>query len=168
MRRNSIYIIVAVSENNAIGKDNELLFRLKEDMANFKRLTYGNTVVMGRKTFDSIGRPLSDRNNIVITRCDSISDTNNLIYTDSLEKALFEIGSKFGNDIYIIGGGSIYKEALQKDYVDVIYLTRVAKNVADADTFFPKLDYYKKWYISDIEGYKEGNISYDICKIVKK
>ena len=137
-------------------------------MANFKRLTYGNTVVMGRKTFDSIGRPLSDRNNSVITWCDSISGTNNLLYRDCLESGLFEIGSKFGNDIYIIGGGSIYKEALQKDYVDAIYLTRVAKNVADADTFFPKLDYYKKWYISDIEGYKEGNISYDICKIVKK
>lgn len=168
MKRNNIYIIVAVSENNAIGKGNKLLFRLKEDMANFKRLTYGNTVVMGRKTFDSIGRPLSGRNNIVITRYDSITDAANLIYTDSLEKALFRIGPTFDNDIYIIGGGSIYKEALQKDYVDAIYLTRVAENVADADTFFPKLDYYRKWYISEIKGYKEGNISYDICKIVKK
>ena len=72
-------IIVAVSENDAIGKDNKLLFQLKEDMKNFKKLTTGNIVIMGRKTYESIGKPLKDRINIVISRSDN-KDEGNLIF----------------------------------------------------------------------------------------
>ena len=147
-------IIVAVSENDAIGKDNKLLFHLKEDMQNFKRLTTSNVVVMGRKTYESIGKSLKDRINIVISRSDN-KDEGNLIWVHSLEEAMKKANG-YEKDIYIIGGGSIYKEALKKDIVDKIYLTRINKRVNDADTFFPRLDYSKKWIVYHVEGHNEG------------
>lgn len=159
-------IIVAVSENDAIGKDNKLLFHLKEDMQNFKRLTTNNIVVMGRKTYESIGKPLKDRINIVISRSDN-KDEENLIWVHSLEEAIKK-AKEYEKDIYIIGGGSIYKEALKKDIVDKIYLTRINKRVNDADTFFPRLDYNKKWIVYHVEGHNEGLLGYDICEIRKR
>ena len=159
-------IIVAVSENDAIGKDNKLLFHLKEDMQNFKRLTTNNIVVMGRKTYESIGKPLKDRINIVISRSDN-KDEENLIWVHSLEEAMKK-AKEYEKDIYIIGGGSIYKEALEKDIVDKIYLTRIKKRINDADTFFPRLHYSKKWMVYHVEGHNEGLIEYDICEIRKR
>lgn len=159
-------IIVAVSENDAIGKDNKLLFHLKEDMQNFKRLTTSNVVIMGRKTYESIGKPLKDRINIVISRSDN-KDEGNLIWVRSLEEAMKK-AKEYEKDIYIIGGGSIYKEALEKDIVDKIYLTRIKKRVNDADTFFPRLDYYDKWIVYYVESYNEGLLGYDVCEIRKR
>ena len=159
-------IIVAVSENDAIGKDNKLLFHLKEDMQNFKRLTTSNVVIMGRKTYESIGKPLKDRINIVISRSDN-KDEENLIWVHSLEEAMKK-AKEYEKDIYIIGGGSIYKEALEKDIVDKIYLTRIKKRVNDADTFFPRLDYYDKWIVYYVESYNEGLLGYDVCEIRKR
>lgn len=159
-------IIVAVSENDAIGKDNKLLFHLKEDIQNFKRLTTSNVVIMGRKTYESIGKPLKDRINIVISRSDN-KDEENLIWVHSLEEAMKK-AKEYEKDTYIIGGGSIYKEALEKDIVDKIYLTRIKKRVNDADTFFPRLDYYDKWIVYHVENYKEGLFGYDICEIRKR
>ena len=159
-------IIVAVSENDAIGKDNKLLFHLKEDMQNFKRLTTSNVVIMGRKTYESIGKPLKDRINIVISRSDN-KDEENLIWVHSLEEAIKK-AKEYEKDIYIIGGGSIYKEALEKDIADKIYLTRIQKKVNDADTFFPRLDYYDKWIVYHVEGHNEGLLGYDICEIRKR
>ena len=159
-------IIVAVSENDAIGKDNKLLFHLKEDMQNFKKLTTSNVVIMGRKTYESIGKPLKDRINIVISRSDN-KDEGNLIWVLSLEEAMKK-AKEYEKDIYIIGGGSIYKEALEKDIVDKIYLTRINKRVNDADTFFPRLDYYDKWIVYHVEGHNEGLLGYDICEIRKR
>ena len=159
-------IIVAVSENDAIGKDNKLLFHLKEDMQNFKRLTTSNVVIMGRKTYESIGKPLKDRINIVISRSDN-KDEENLIWVHSLEEAMKK-AKEYEKDIYIIGGGSIYKEALEKDIVDKIYLTRIKKRINDADTFFPRLDYYDKWIVYYVESYNEGLLGYDVCEIRKR
>ena len=161
-----INLIVAVSENDAIGKDNKLLFHLKDDMKNFKRLTTGNVVVMGRKTYESIGKPLPDRINVIISRRVH-ENSENVKWVTSLEDAI-NTSKDNGVDIYIIGGGSIYREALEKDIVDRIYLTRVKKKVDDADTFFPKLDYDKKWMINKVNGYKEGMIEYDICEIQRR
>lgn len=159
-------IIVAVSENDAIGKDNKLLFHLKEDMQNFKRLTTSNVVIMGRKTYESIGKPLKDRINIVISRSDN-KDEENLIWVHSLEEAMKK-AKEYEKDIYIIGGGSIYKEALEKDIVDKIYLTRINKRINDADTFFPRLDYYDKWIVYYVESYNEGLLVSDVCEIRKR
>lgn len=167
-----VIIIVAVSENDAIGKDNELLFHLKEDLKNFKKLTTDNVVVMGRKTFESIGKQLPNRINVVVSRKygNRTKVNDNLCYVNSFDEAI-NMAKKFYvcKDIYIIGGGQIYKEALEKGVVDEIILTRVKKRIDDADTFFPKLDYYKDWTIENVESYNESfNLNYDIVKIVKK
>lgn len=161
-----VNIIVAVTENDAIGKNNELLFRLKEDLKNFKRLTSENVIIMGRKTYESIGKPLKNRINIVISRNDN-KDEENLIWTHSLEEALKK-AKEYEKDIFIIGGGSVYKEALEKDVIDKIYLTRIKKRVNDADTFFPRLDYFNKWIVYHVESYNEGMLGYDICEIRKR
>ena len=167
MRKNyNVNIIVAVTENDAIGKDNKLLFHLKEDMRNFKQLTNGNVVVMGRKTFESIGKPLENRVNVIISRVKH-EDKDNVKWVESLEEAMKK-AKEYEKDIYIIGGGSIYKEALEKDIVDKIYLTRIKKRVNDADTFFPRLDYYDKWIIYYVESYNEGLLGYDVCEIRKR
>lgn len=166
LRGREVSIIVAVSENDAIGKDGELLFKLKGDMEHFKSLTTGNVVIMGRKTFESIGHPLKDRLNVVITS-QEFPPQENVVYVRSFVDALVEAfsQSESGTPIFIIGGGQVYNEALTWKKLDRIYLTRVKKEVADADTFFPKLDYVNEWYVKSVESHEEGNIGYDICVI---
>lgn len=164
-----IKIIVAVTENNAIGRNGELLFHFKEDLKNFKKLTTNNIVLMGRKTFESIGKPLPNRINIVLTK-NAHNIGTDIICKKSLEEAL-QYAKDISNekDLYIIGGGQLYKEALQKDIVDEVILTRIKAKVEDADTFFPKLDYANEWTINSVESYSEGyGKDYDICHISKK
>lgn len=169
----SIIIIVSVDNNWGIGNKGSLLYRLHEDMINFRNETLGNIVIMGRKTYESIGKPLKDRVNIVITRNQDLkSNKENLVYVYDLNDAL-QISEKIAKDrgiekIFIIGGESIYSQALSKGIVDEIYLTRVKKEASNVDTFFPKLDYYNEWEIYDIIEKREKNIDYDICKIRKK
>jgi len=131
-----ISIIVAASENNAIGKNNQLLWHLPNDLKYFKNITWGGVVVMGRKTFESVGKPLPGRINIVITKqpdwkAEGIVVSNNI--DDALSKA-YETNCK---EIFIIGGGQIYQEILPN--TDRIYLTRVHVQL-EADTFFPSID----------------------------
>jgi dihydrofolate reductase len=126
--------VVAIAENNAIGKDNKLLWSLPKDMKHFKEITYGHTVIMGRKTFDSMGKPLPNRRNIVITRRKDLQIAGAEV-TNSLADALSACTNE--DEVFIIGGAEIYKEALKE--TDRIYLTRVHERF-DADTFFPELD----------------------------
>lgn len=165
-----VKIIVAVTENDAIGRNGELLFHFKEDLKNFKKLTSGNIVLMGRKTYESIGKPLPNRTNIVLTRNVNNDNTNNVIYKKSLEEALrYAKDISNGRDLYIIGGGQLYKEALEKDIVDEVILTRIKTKVDNVDTFFPKLDYTNKWSVDRVESYSEGyGKDYDICYISKR
>jgi len=146
-----ISIIVTASENNVIGHDNNLLWKLPADMAYFKKQTMGNTVIMGRKTWESIPekyRPLEDRVNIVISRQKDYV-TKGAIVVDSLTKAM----KKASNDknTFIIGGGEIYKESLK--FVNKVYMTRVHTTI-EGDTTFPELN---GW---DIES--ELNIKQDV------
>lgn len=130
-------IIVAVSENGVIGKDNQLLWRLSADLKYFKNLTSNHAVIMGRKTYESIGKPLPNRINIVISGNNSFS-AERIEVVSSLEKAIEKAQNLLPNDeIFIIGGGSIYKQALS--IADKIYYTEVKTNI-EGDTFFPKLD----------------------------
>lgn len=161
-----VNLIVAVSENDAIGKGNKLLFHLKDDMRNFRRLTTGNAVIMGRKTYESIGKALPDRLNIIISRTIH-EDVDDVKWATSLEDAI-DIANGLKKEIFIIGGGSIYEKALEKDIVDRIYLTRIKKKVYDADTFFPAIDYNNEWKVNKVNSYKEGLIEYDICEIYKR
>ena len=136
----NVSIIVAVSENGVIGKDNDLIWHLPRDMKFFKDTTLGHNIIMGRKNFESIPhkfRPLPNRTNIIVTRQTDYS-AEGCIAVNSVEEAL-EIARKNGDkEPFIIGGGEIYKIALDKNLVDKIFLTKVHHSF-DGDTFFPKL-----------------------------
>lgn len=120
-----INIIAAVSLNNCIGVNNSIPWKIKEDMQLFKKLTTNNTIIMGRKTFESIGKPLPNRKNIVI----SSSKIENIETYKSLEESLNNDGN-----IFLIGGSKIYQEGMK--YANKMYITLVNK-VVEGDTFFP-------------------------------
>ena len=130
-------IIVATSSNNAIGKDNQLLWHLPADLKFFKTTTMGCPVVMGRKTFQSIGRTLPGRKNIVITR-DSLFNSDHrfdITIEPNLESAINHLQNE--QEVFIIGGGEIYKQSLH--LVDTIYKTKV-NTIIEGDVYFPEID----------------------------
>lgn len=129
----NIYIVVAIASNNAIGKNNQLLWHLPNDLKHFKEITKGHTVIMGRKTYDSVGKPLPKRRNIVVTR--QPIEIPGCEVAGSLQEAM-ELGKTDG-DLYIIGGAEIYKQALP--ITNYIYLTIVHQDF-EADTFFPEIN----------------------------
>lgn len=126
-----IKIIAAMSKNRVIGDSNSLIWSLPNDLKRFKQLTTGQTVIMGRKTYESIGRPLPNRRNIIITR-DINYEAIGCEIVNSLEEALL----LSGEDVFIIGGGEIYKQSLP--IADKIYLTLVQEDF-NGDTSFPEL-----------------------------
>ena len=132
-----IKIIVATSKDWVIGNDNTLIWHLPADLKNFKKLTTGSAIIMGRKTYESIGKPLPDRRNIIITR-----DTNYLVegceVVNSIEEALLLCNS----DCFIIGGGEIYKQVLP--IADEIYLTLIDEDF-EGDTYFPEIK-EEEWF----------------------
>jgi dihydrofolate reductase len=130
-----INIIVAISNNLAIGKDNKLLWHLPNDLKFFKKTTTGHPVIMGRKTFEAIGKPLPNRLNIVISR-NKKENQESLVYCNSLEEAIALAKTK-DEEIFIIGGGEIYKQSLA--IADTLYITQVNVDI-DGDTFFPEID----------------------------
>ena len=138
-----IKIIVATSKNKVIGNNNELIWKLSSDLKRFKELTTGHPVVMGRKTYESIGKPLPNRRNIIITR-NLEYEVNGCEVVYSLEEALLLTN----NDCFIIGGGEIYKQSLE--VADKIYLTLVHKDF-EGDTTFPELG--KEWATIDTKDF---------------
>ncbi len=141
-----INIIVATSENNVIGRGNDIPWYIPKDLEHFKKLTTGNTVIMGRKTYESLPkeyRPLPNRFNIVITR-DKSYQAKGCLVVNNLEEALRK--SDNNREIFIIGGGQIYREGLK--FAERIYLTKIHKNI-EGDTYFPKLN--KFWKLVDEE-----------------
>lgn len=140
-----INIIVAYDKNLAIGKDNQLCWKQSADLKRFKELTTGHTVVMGRKTYESIGKPLPNRRNIIITRQDIKIDGVEII--NSIEDI-----KNIKEDIFIIGGGKIYKECIQIS--NRIFATEVDCEI-DADTWFPKID--DSWKIIKYEKFKSDD-----------
>jgi dihydrofolate reductase len=136
----TISLIVAAAENNAIGKNNQLLWHLPNDLKFFKNTTWGMPVIMGRKTFEAVNKTLPGRFNIVITRQDDWKAEGVIVATD-LKDALNKAAETNCNEIFIIGGGEIYKQAFEM--ADTIYLTRVHATL-DGDTFFPAID-ESKW-----------------------
>ena len=130
----NLTLIVAVSENDVIGKDNDLIWHLKNDLIRFKALTSGHCIIMGRKTFESFPKPLPNRTHIVITRQPDYKAAKGVIIVNSLEAAIE--AAKQDENPFIIGGGEIYKQALE--VVDTIEFTRVHHSF-EGDTFFPVL-----------------------------
>lgn len=129
-------IIVAAGENNAIGKDNDLIWHLSDDLKRFKRLTNGHHIIMGRKTFESFPKPLPNRTHIVITRQKDYTAPDGVIIVNSLADAID--ASRNDHQPFIIGGGEIYKQAMP--LVDKLEITRVHASFKNADTFFPDVD----------------------------
>ena len=129
-----ISFVVAMARNGVIGKDNQLPWRLPADLRHFKAVTMGKPVVMGRRTYESIGRPLPGRTNIVVTR-DPAYTTEGCVVVHSVEEALTATGA--AEEVMIIGGAELYRQLLPR--ADRIYLTRIEEDVA-GDTYFPQLD----------------------------
>lgn len=157
-------IIVATDNKYGIGKNNDLLVSLPEDMKFFKDKTINNVIIMGRKTLESFPnkKPLKNRINIVIS-----SDINlkieGAIVVHTINDAIIE-AKKYNKEIFVIGGASIYNQFI--DIVDIIYLTRIYKQY-DADTFFPHLD--NKWQEEKISDKKiHNNIEYQFFKYIRK
>ena len=128
-------IIVASSENGGIGKDGAIPWKLKDDLAFFKETTMGHTLIMGRKTFDSIGFPLPGRRSIVVTRrADFLAEGCHVV--NSLREAFALAEEKGEEEVFVAGGGEIYQQTI--DLVEKIYLTRVHA-IIEADSFFPEI-----------------------------
>lgn len=134
-------IIVAVAQNGAIGRNNELLWHISEDLKYFKGTTMGHPVIMGRKTYESVGRPLPGRRNIVLTRGEleipqiKNPQTTSIEVVDSLEKVL-QI-AEGDQEFFIMGGGMLYNATFRM--ADKLYITRIFASAEDADTFFPEI-----------------------------
>lgn len=135
-----ITLIAATSENNALGKDNQLIWHISDDLKRFKRLTQGHAVIMGRKTFESMPKALPKRTNIILTRNREYKATDALI-AHTLQEALAFTGDD--KQPFIIGGGEIYTLFLEVSHT--IELTRI-HNTFDADAFFPAID-TTKWLL---------------------
>lgn len=150
----TVSLIVAAADNNVIGKNNKMPWHIPEDFKHFKEITMGKPCVMGRKTFESIleslGKPLPGRTSIVISRSGYAHD--GAITCVSLEEAIKK-AKTINDEIIIMGGAQIYKEALDKNLVDIIHLTRVHQT-PEGDAFFPELDeQWRQVEGSDHDGY---------------
>jgi len=153
-----ISIIVAIGKNNELGKKNALLWNLPADMKHFKETTSGHPVIMGRKTFESIGRPLPNRQNIVITR-NKTHIRHGVYVTHSLEEAI-NLFKNSNEEIFIIGGAEIYKQAME--FADKLYITQIEAENKNADAFFPEIN-LNKWQKIKSEKYPKDNLNkYDL------
>ncbi len=137
-------ILVACDENRVIGKDNSLIWYLPADLKRFKALTTGQVIIMGRKTYDSIGKPLPNRTNIVVTRQKNYA-VQGVEVVHSLEEAILKAKSLRSDDIFVIGGAEIYQLAMS--LADQIVLTKL-HDIFDGDTYFPEIS-EKDWEIID-------------------
>lgn len=129
-------IVVAVAENGVIGHENQLIWHLPKDLKIFKNLTTGHPIIMGRKTFDSIGKPLPNRTSIIVSRNKELA-INGCIVVNSVEEAIEEAKKIEEEEAFVIGGAELYKLSLPN--VDKIYLSEVKHSFA-GDTFFPEID----------------------------
>ena len=168
-------IIVAIADNNAIGKDNALLWHISEDLKFFRRTTMGCPVIMGRKTFESIGRPLPKRTNIVVSRS-GYEAPEGVAVVASLEEAFVAASAPVIADgiesappkAFVIGGGQIYAQAMSQ--ADRLIVTHVHTVIEDADTFFPSID-PSVWSVADrseLQTDPETGYTFEFVEYVKR
>lgn len=131
-----ITIIAAIGLRNELGKDNDLIWHLSADLKRFKKVTTGHTIIMGRKTFESIGKPLPNRKNVIVTRDSTYQVDGCEVYT-SLERAIQSHNNQ--EQVFVIGGAQIYKQAIENNWIDQLDITLV-KETFEADVFFPEID----------------------------
>jgi dihydrofolate reductase len=156
----TVSIVVAISQNHAIGKDNKLLWHLPKDLKHFKEITTGGTVIMGRKTYDSVGRPLPNRRNIIVTR--QQVEITGCEVVNSVEAALDLCRDEA--EVFIVGGAEIYKLAMP--LTDRIYLTIVHADF-EADTYFPeiKADTWKETARQDHEADEKNPLPFSFITL---
>lgn len=153
-----VSLIVAASTNNAIGKNNQLPWNLPIDMKFFKNTTWGMPVMMGRKTFKSMGgKALPGRKNIVITRQNNFK-AQDVVVVNSYKDALFVARQTDCKEVFLIGGGELFKEVI--DNADRIYLTRV-HTIVDGDTFFPEINHAKWKKVASRDCFADDKHAYD-------
>ena len=166
MKKPAIAIIVAVDESNAIGKEQQLLVHLPNDLKHFKTITLGRTVIMGQNTFESLPNgALPNRKNIVLSLSPDFV-ANGVTVCRSFDEALALCRNE--ETVFIIGGASVYKEALKQ--ADVLYLTRIHHTFSDADTFFPNID-PAQWVVMEKEEHpadEQHAFSYTFFKLIRK
>ncbi|MDW9382204.1 dihydrofolate reductase [Chryseobacterium sp. JV558] len=151
-------IVVAMGEKNEIGFENQLLWHLPKDLKHFKDITSGHPIIMGRKTYESIGKALPNRTNIVVSRKKDWFEEGVLI-VGSIKEAL-KFAKKIDEEVFVIGGGNIYEQTM--DVVDRLEVTLVKADL-EADTFFPKID-QKIWKkVGEICHEKDEKNGYDFC-----
>jgi len=131
-----IILIAAIAANNALGKDNDLIWHLPADLKRFKKVTSGHHILMGRNTFESIGRPLPNRTTVIITRNNDYT-FEDCVVVNSIEKAIE--AAKEDALVFIIGGAQIYQQAMDSGLVDQLDITQLHQEF-EADVFFPKID----------------------------
>lgn len=136
-------LIAAAAENNALGKDNQMIWHLPDDFKRFKQLTTGHYMIMGRKTFDSLPGMLPNRTHIIITRQNDFT-AEGCIVVNSLDEAIAACPQD--EEVFVIGGGEIYRQSI--DRADKIELTRVYGTSPEADAFFPDID-PEKWELAE-------------------
>jgi dihydrofolate reductase len=157
-----ISIIVAIAQNHAIGKDNNLLFHLSDDLKRFKKLTTGHTIVMGKRTFESLPvRPLPNRRSIVITDIPG-EQIEGCTMAYSIEDAVSKMEA--GKENFIIGGGSVYQQFLP--LADILYLTLVHRDF-DADTFFAEID-FSQWEETFREAHENEEFKYSFVNLARR
>ena len=159
-------IIVAIADNNAIGKDNALLWHISEDLKFFRSTTVGCPVIMGRKTYESIGRPLPKRLNIIVSR-KGYDAPEGVLVVDSIEKG-YEVAKEQGAEkCFVIGGGQIYAQAMQ--IADEMVITHVHTVIEDADTYFPAID-PSIWQVaerSELKTDQESGYTFEFVKYIR-
>jgi dihydrofolate reductase len=156
-----ISMICAVGKNLAIGRDNKLIWNLPDDLKHFRNITAGHTVIMGDRTFESIGRPLPNRKNVVVS-LDKNYQAPGCVVRNSLEEVLSEYKNS-EEEVFVIGGATIYRLSLP--YVDKLYLTLVDDAPADADAFFPDFSEFAK-EISR-EEHEENGVKYAFVELIR-
>ena len=156
-----ISIICAIGKNRGIGKDNKLLWHIPEDLRHFKKITTGSVIIMGGKTFESIGKPLPNRTNIVVTR-DKGLKAEGCLLKYSLEDVIEEAKAYKNKEVFIIGGGEIYKQSIA--HADKLYLTIVDEET-EADTFFPDYSEFKN--IISEEEHKLNGLKFKFVELIK-
>lgn len=152
-----ISIIAAIGKNNELGKKNQLLWSLPADLKHFKEITSGHPIIMGSKTFESIGRPLPNRRNIVITR-DLNYQNENVEVVYSIDDAL-KLFENTNEEVFVIGGGEIYKQMM--NHANKLYITEVYGEDSEADTYFPVIDKSIWHEKSRLKNTKDENNKFD-------
>ena len=151
-------IIVAIGKNNEIGKNNKLLWHIPEDLKKFKKITLGKTVVMGKNTYESIGKPLPNRYNIVLTK-NLKSFPNNCNEKLEICDNFSKIVEKYKNsdeEVFIIGGAQVYKKTFELKIIEKLYISHIDFSDNEADVYFPEIDYnvWKKVEEEKYSGWK--------------